>query len=56
MLADIAGLTCVAVLLQLDDNIAAFAAVKLLTPAVIEEIEAVLQNKPAAPMDWKLLF
>ncbi len=39
---------------QLEENLKALQYVDLLTPAVMEKIEAILQNKPQSPKDWRV--
>lgn len=39
---------------QLEENLKALQYVDLLTPAVMEKIEAILQNIPQSPKDWRV--
>lgn len=39
---------------QLEENLKALQYVDLLTPAVMGKIEAILQNKPQSPKDWRV--
>lgn len=39
---------------QLEENLKALQFVELLSPNVMEKIEAILQNKPRSPKDWRV--